>query len=234
VALAPHARFTDRRHGDLRIDGDPAALAARRAALHPAPWTWLRQEHGDRVVVVTRPGEHAGAAADAAVTTTAGAPIAVHTADCAPVLLVGDGAVGVAHAGWRGLVAGVVEATAATMADLGHPPRAATLGGCIRARCYEFGEADLARVAARYGPGVAATTAWGTPALDVAAAVRAACDRLGVPLDDLGICTACSGDHHSHRARADRGRQALVAWLAEAGPDPDPVPGVPVPRSADE
>lgn len=205
--------FTDHRAGDLAVAGPDAELAVRRAAVHPGPWTWLRQQHGGDVVVVTTPGEHAGAEADAVVTTVTDAPIAVHTADCAPVLLEAEGAVGVVHAGWRGLVAGVVERTADVLADLGHPPVAARLGPCIRARCYEFGGDDLAQVASRYGPSVVATTGWGTPALDVAAAVRAACAWIDVALHDEGTCTACSPVHWSHRARAETGRQALVAWL---------------------
>lgn len=206
--------FTDVRHGDLAVGGDQAALTARRRAVVDAPWTWLRQVHGARVVTVTDPGEHAGVEADAAVTAVAGAVLAVHTADCAPVLLVADGAVGVAHAGWRGLVAGVVEATAAALAALGHPPRRAVLGPCIRPRCYEFGGPELDLVTERYGPAVRAETAWGSPALDVAAAVAAACGSLGLELDDAGTCTACSPVHWSHRARGDLGRQALVAWVA--------------------
>jgi YfiH family protein len=206
-------RFTDRRQGDLAVTGDPGPLAARRAAVAPGPWTWLHQVHGADVVVVTEPGQHAGAEADAAVSATPGAVLAVHSADCAPLLLVGAGTVGVVHAGWRGLVGGVVEAAAAAMADLGGPPVEAVLGPCIRARCYEFGPAELAAVADRYGPGVEARTAWGTPALDVGAAVAEACGRLGVPLVDQGTCTACSPRHWSHRARSDAERQALVAWL---------------------
>ena len=177
------------------------------------PWTWLRQVHGNAVITVTEPGEAAGLASDAVVTATAGAAIAVHTADCAPVLLLADGAVGVVHAGWKGLASGVIEAAAAALVDLGHPPRQAILGPCIRARCYEFGIDDLDHVADRYGPTVRSTTSWGSPALDVAAGVRAACDGLGVELTDSAVCTACSPSHWSHRARADAGRQALVAWI---------------------
>ncbi|MBX3313620.1 MAG: polyphenol oxidase family protein [Actinobacteria bacterium] len=215
MALRVRHVFTDQRSGDLAATAPAADLEARRHALHPAPLTWLRQQHGADVVVVTRPGEHAGAAADAAVTTVADAPLAVVTADCAPVLLEGEGIVAVVHAGWKGLVAGVVEATVQTMVDLGRPPTSARLGPCIRARCYEFGGSDLAEVASRYGPSVVATTAWGTPALDVAAAVRAACSWSDLPLADAGTCTACSPVHWSYRARAEDGRQALVAWLSE-------------------
>src|SRR5699024_11046199 len=111
--------------------------------------------------------------------------------------------------------AGVIEATAATMTRVSAPPTAATLGPCIRARCYEFAESDLATVAARYGPGVVGETAWGTPALDLTAAVRAACTWLDLDLVDLAVCTACSPKHRSRRARGDLARQALVAWLEE-------------------
>ncbi len=205
--------FTDRRHGDLAVDGPAADLRDRRAAIVDAPWTWLRQVHGATVVTVTAPGEHAGAEADGAVTTTPGAPLAVHGADCAPLLLVADGGLGVAHVGWRGLLAGVVEATADALAALGAPPHTAVLGPCIRARCYEFGGPGLDELAERYGPTVRAATAAGAPALDLAAGVAAACRTRGLALVDEGTCTACSDDHWSHRARADAGRQALVAWI---------------------
>lgn len=206
-------RFTDQTDGDFAIDGPTAALDASRRAIAPHPWTWLRQVHGARVVVVAEPGEHAGVEADAIVTAVPGAAIAVQTADCAPVLLAGDGVVGVVHAGWRGLHAGVIEAAAAAMDALGGAPATAVLGPCIRARCYEFDGPERALVADRYGPAVLAETGWGTPALDVAAGVAEACDRLGIAFTDQGTCTACSPIHWSYRARADTSRQALVAWL---------------------
>ncbi len=181
------------------------------------PWTWLRQVHGAEVVTVTRPGEHAGARADAAVTAVPGAALAIGTADCVPVVLVADGAVGVAHAGWRGLLAGVVGATARALADLGRPPVRAVVGPCIRPADYEFGADDLDRVAARWGEGVRATTRHGHPALDVVAGVRAALAEVGVDdVDDEGRCTAADPSRWwSHRARADAGRMATVAWLEE-------------------
>jgi YfiH family protein len=166
-------------------------------------------------VRVAAPGEHAGVEADAAVTSVPGAAIAVQTADCVPIALVADGAVGVVHAGWRGLAAGVVEAAVQALADAGGGPARAQIGPCIRARCYEFGPTDLDRVAERLGDGVRATTAWGTPALDVVRAATAALRRAGVTeVADSGVCTACSPAHYSHRARGETGRQALVAWLA--------------------
>lgn len=214
--------FTHRGHGDLAgLDpaagpGGPDLAALRHTApgLPDAPWVRLRQVHGDRVVTVTRPGEHAGAEADGAVTAVPGVPLVVRTADCAPLLLVAEGAVAVVHAGWRGLLAGVVDRAVQRMHDLGHPPRHAVLGPTIRPRCYEFGADDLAAVAARFGPTVRSATGWGTPALDLPAAVAVAVAEHHVTLTDVGTCTACSPVHWSHRARADVGRQGLVAWVA--------------------
>lgn len=206
-------RFTDATLGSLAVDLPAHDLAPRRSAVVDLPWTWLRQEHGATVVVVHEPGEHAGAIADAAVAVGPGAAVAVHTADCGPVLLRGDGAVGVVHAGWRGLAAGVVEATIEAMAAVGAPATEACIGPLIRARCYEFGVHELDLVAERCGPTVRATTAWGTPALDVAAGISAICAAAGLEVVDEGTCTACSPHHFSHRARGDVGRQALVAWI---------------------
>lgn len=204
--------------GDLRIDEDSAVLAERRQKAQHGTWTWLRQVHGARVVTVTGPGEHAGAEADAAVTDCAGVVLAVHTADCAPVVLFDPtaGVVGVAHAGWRGLVAGVVEGAVDAMVDLGATSVHAVVGPHIRARCYEFGSDDLAAVAARYGDTVRAVTAWDTPALDLGAGVRAALARCRpiFAVHDVGGCTACEPDRYfSHRARGDRGRHAAAIAL---------------------
>jgi YfiH family protein len=211
---AARVRFTTVGDGDLSIASAPGALQQRRRAIVDLPWTWLRQVHGADVVVVHEPGAEAGVEADAAVTDVPGAVLAVHTADCVPVALLSDGAVGVAHAGWRGLAAGVVEAAVDALRQLSSGPISAHIGPAIRPRCYEFGEADARHVAERVGPSVLATTAWGTPALDVAAGVRAELARCGIEvIRDDGTCTACSPCHFSYRARGDAGRQAALAWL---------------------
>jgi copper oxidase (laccase) domain-containing protein len=101
----------------------------------------------------------------------------------------------------RGLGAGTVEAA---------------LGPCIHPECYAFGPGELDRVAARLGDGVRARTATGELALDLPAAVEAALASVGVPLDRApSACTACAPGprSYSHRARAERERQALVLWL---------------------
>ena len=208
--------FSTRDDGDFRIDGDPGHLARRRPALAPGEWTWLRQVHGARVVVVDHPGAGAGEDADAAVTHRPGAVLAVHTADCAPVLLHAPGVVGAAHVGWRGLVAGVVEATVEAMASLGAGRIDAIVGPHIRSRCYEFGGAELDLVADRYGEVVRAETGAGTPALDLLAGVRAALasrPQVATVTVESG-CTACEPDRYfSHRARGDRERHAAAIAL---------------------
>ncbi|MBO0731516.1 MAG: polyphenol oxidase family protein, partial [Acidimicrobiaceae bacterium] len=136
--------------------GARSGVAARpdaRVQLVNLPWTVLRQVHGARVVTVASPGEGSGEPADGAVTTCPGAALAVLTADCAPVALASpEGVVGVAHAGWRGLLAGVIEATVEAMRALGARRVDAVLGPCIRPACYAFGAEDLEIVAARLGP----------------------------------------------------------------------------------
>lgn len=180
-----------------------------RAAPDPS-WTCLRQVHGARVVTVDEPGACTGEEADAAVTTVPGAPLAVFTADCAPIALASpEGVAGAVHAGWRGLAAGVVEAAVAEMRRLGATTVEAALGPCIHAECYEFD--DVARWFAAELHGI---TREGRPALDLPAAVRAAVGRAGAELvHDEGVCTACSPDHFSFRARGDSGRQAMVVWI---------------------
>ena len=131
-----------------------------------------------------------------------------------PVALVAPGVVGAVHAGWRGLAAGIVEAAVAALRHRSSGPVRAVLGPCIHPECYEFSPGDLEPIAARLGPGVIGTTAGGRPALDVPRAVRLALAGAGVTdVADVGVCTACSADHFSHRARGETERQALVAWL---------------------
>jgi polyphenol oxidase len=208
---------TDRRDGDLSIEGPPAPLASRRRAAVALPWSWLRQVHGGEVVVV-QGSPLTGLAADAQVTTRAGVALAVHTADCGPVALVSpQGVLGVVHAGWRGVQAGVLGAAVEAMRHLGAGQVEAWIGPCIHAECYEFGAAELAALERTLGPTVRGRTADGRPALDLPAAITAALAAVGVEaVERSGACTACDARYFSHRARGEAGRQAMVAWLEQA------------------
>ena len=207
-------RFSDRSEGDFV--GDPPQMREVAAA---GSWTRLRQQHGSEVVIVTQPGGGDGTPADAAVTAIPGAILSVRTADCAPVALVADeGVVAAVHAGWRGLAGGVIEAATASVRRLGGVRIKAFVGPCIHAECYEFGAGPLADLAGRFGPGVVSRTAWGTPALDIPAAVRRTLDHCGV--DDVieaGRCTACEAETwYSHRARGEAQRHVLATWISES------------------
>jgi YfiH family protein len=121
------------------------ARAAQAIDASPTRLLGLTQVHGLEVVRVAsswRAGE--GPRADAMVTDRPGLALGIITADCAPVLFsdVAAGVVGAAHAGWRGAVAGVLEATLAAMAELGARNVTAAIGPCIHQASYEVG-ADL-------------------------------------------------------------------------------------------
>ncbi len=204
--------------GDVGISsGAPdEVVEARRQSLVTGRWRYLRQCHGDGVVVLdpTEPCE--GREADALVSTLPGAPLAVFSADCALIGLASpQGVVGAVHAGWRGLLAGVVEQAAAAMRALGAGEISAVLGACIAPECYEFAETDLEPIAARYGSSVRSRTSQGLPALDLRAGVRRSLEALEVEIvADWARCTACDPGWFSWRARKDKGRQALVVATA--------------------
>ena len=214
--LGARVRFTGRADGDLRpqLPGG----ADRLAAVAGRPVSWLRQVHGRHAVVVEGGRVVAGEEGDALVTADRHTAVAVLTADCAPVALASpEGVVAAVHAGWAGLAAGVVGEAVAAMRALGATVVDAALGPCIHAECYEFGAPDLDRMATALGPHVRSKTAWGTPALDLPAAVAAAVHQAGASLvADVDHCTACGGGRwFSHRARREVERQAMLVWTGD-------------------
>jgi YfiH family protein len=119
------------------------ARVADALGVAPARLLSLHQVHGTEVVVAASDGWSERPRADAAVTADPGVAISVLTADCAPILLHDPeaGVIGAAHAGWRGAVDGVVEATLAAMERLGARRGAvqAAVGPTISQRAYEVG-----------------------------------------------------------------------------------------------
>jgi copper oxidase (laccase) domain-containing protein len=200
--------------GDFhRTDVAFEELERRRRAFVDLPWTMLDEHHGTDVVRVAAPGEHDGAPGDVAVTHVCGAVLGCWVGDCAPLVLVGaTSELAVVHAGWRGLAAGVVDAA---FDAIGEPVVGAYLGPCIGPCCYEFGAHDLRSVAAGVhvpAGSIAGVTTWGTPALDVPAAVDAACTAWGVAVERIGACTGCTYPGFSHRVRSDPQRHVVAAW----------------------
>ena len=223
-----HGGVSSGRYASLNLGdhvGDLASAVAenrRRVCLAVgARIVWLRQVHGARVHNVSsgaRDESEAGPpVADAAVTAASGIGVAVLSADCVPIALACEGAVGVVHAGWNGLIEGVIENAVAEMRRTGSGSVMALIGPCIHPARYEFGSSELERVAALLGPRVIAHTDRGAPALDLPVAARMVLERSGVAERDIasvGECTAASACYFSHRRDGVTGRQAMIAVRA--------------------
>ena len=219
TANAGYARGDDPANVDENRGRIGAALGGPRS--DPEEWISLRQVHGARVYPADQAGGTFGRPApeaDAAVSAEPDAVLSVLTADCAPVALVAPGVIGAVHAGWRGMLAGVLEAAVAEVQTRATGPIRAVLGPCIHPECYEFSAVDLDPIAARLGPEVAGTTTEGELALDLPVAVALALSNAGVTdIDDVNICTACSADHFSHRRDGRvHGTTGLQAMLVAA------------------
>lgn len=214
---------------------DVACNRARLEALLPSPPRWLRQVHGTAVHVAA-PGPVATASrpeeareddsrepeADAAVTDAAGVVLAVLTADCLPVLLADTRAraVAVAHAGWRGLAAGVVERSVEALREqAGREAEViAWLGPAIGPRAFEVGD-DVVHAFCDQDPAAAAGFVPGTrEGKWLADLYRLARLRLA----RAGVSRVSGGDHctvhecerfYSHRRDRVSGRMASLIWL---------------------
>jgi YfiH family protein len=202
------------------VGDDPAAVAENRRRLRdalglPAEPAWLEQVHATGVAVLPAAAQ---APADAAVTFTRGVVCAVLVADCLPVFLAGRAGdrVGIAHAGWRGLAAGILEATIAALAC---PPGelVAWLGPSIGPRAFEVGAevrdaftAQDAGAAAAFNPSRA-----GRWLADLPGLARRRLAAAGVTAVSGGdLCT--HGDaarFYSFRRDGVTGRLAALAWL---------------------
>jgi YfiH family protein len=226
--------FTDRAGGvsavpfdslNLALEGadQPASVEQnlRRVLDEFAPGDELRdlhQVHGDRV---HEAGTQSAARprADALVTRDPGVVLMVRAADCVPVLLVASdvGAIGAAHCGRLGLVAGVVPRTVDRLRDWGAASISAWVGPHICGSCYEV-PAQMQQEVAGVVPESRATTSWGTPSLDLGAGVRAQLERAGVTVSDVSRCTRESPDLYSFRRDGSAaGRQAGLIRLVDPG-----------------
>jgi purine-nucleoside/S-methyl-5'-thioadenosine phosphorylase / adenosine deaminase len=219
-----HGGISQNPYADLnlgtRVGDDPQAVAENRARVRarlPSEPVWLHQVHGVEVVqadqATTEP------VADAAFTSTRDVVCAIQIADCMPVLLCDrDGTrVAAAHAGWRGLAAGVLERT---VAALGLPPGdlVAWLGPAIGPRAFEVGVDVFERFT-----GADPTTAAaflplreGKWLADLFALARARLSRAGVrEVLGGGLCTFTDPVRFfSHRRDRVTGRQAAFIWIA--------------------
>ncbi len=205
-------------------DDDPQAVQANLQSLQSTngvQLTWGRQVHGTDVVVHEPVAGQGGAApepsaqpGDGRITTAHGIAPMVLTADCLAVIVAAPGGVAVLHAGWRGLVEGVIAAGVRRLRELGITGEMqAAIGPHARVCCYEVGEEVHERFAAAgHGDSRAGRH------LDMSRVATAQLEAAGVSeTHDLGLCTICSDPSLFFSHRRDHGvtgRQAGLAWLS--------------------
>ena len=204
------------------VGDDAAAVAANRARLLAkvgAPPRWLNQVHGTRVVDATSAaGEPPDA--DAAFAREPGAACVVMTADCLPVLFcdAAGSVVAAAHAGWRGLLAGVLERTIAAM-QVPHADLMAYLGPAIGPQAFEVGDEVRAAFVESDAHAAAAFTP-GAPGKWLGDLYRLAQQRL----EATGVARVFGGEYctygeadrfFSYRRDGQTGRMASLIWLAQ-------------------
>lgn len=189
------------------IDGDQLQAASRARVSDSLAisreWATVTQVHGARVVRANSAGVQGDA--DALWTSVPDLPLAVLTADCFGVALVAESAVGVAHAGWRGVAGGVVAALVEDMAASGNDPQAAVIGPGIGPCCFEVGD----EVAERFS-GHQATTTWGTRSVSLATAIRSQLEPIATAI--VSACTRHEAFWFSHRRDQTRSRMATIVW----------------------
>jgi purine-nucleoside/S-methyl-5'-thioadenosine phosphorylase / adenosine deaminase len=207
---------------------DNRARMAAALGLEPHRLLTAHQIHSPQVAVAHTPWTiEERPRADAIVTRTRALAVGVTTADCGPILLAepGAGVVGAAHAGWRGALAGVAEATVEAMERLGAKRKEirAVLGPMIRQRNYEVGPDLIARFAAEdsgnerfFLPAARA----GHALFDLAGYIAARLRRAGIrQVEDLDVCTYAdparffSFRRSTHRGEADYGRHVNAIAL---------------------
>lgn len=216
--------------------GDAAeAVARNRSRLRryvPAEPVWLTQVHGTRVLHADATPESTQASpsdrislvteADACVTTRPGVVCTIMTADCMPVLLADRQglAVGAAHAGWRGLAAGVLQQTVGAMRRAGADEISAWLGPGIGPQAFEVG-ADVYAAFAPWGDSACAAF---VPLPDQPGKYLADLPALArLVLASVGVQRVSGGEHctfgdaerfYSFRRERTTGRMASMIWLS--------------------
>ncbi len=217
VSVAPYDSLNLGTH----VGDDPANVAANRAQVRrivPSEPAWLNQVHG--TVVVDAASVAGVPDADASVSRTPGAVCVVMTADCLPVLLCDRAGtvVGAAHAGWRGLHGGVIEATVTAM-QVAPADVIAWLGPAIGPTAFEVGDEVRAAFVAVDAIADAAFKPAGQPGkwlADIYLLARQRLAALGVTAVYGGDCCTVSESRRffSYRRDGVTGRMASLVWLA--------------------
>jgi len=210
------------RHGDVEVrftgrgPAEEREEVLRRVEPEAPPMAWAKQIHS-----ATALPARAGfcGEGDALYTEEAGLALSVMTADCVPVLVAGPEGIAAIHAGWRGIVGGIIPATLEKMK--GRPAEwTAWVGPAIGVCCYEVGEDVAAQVVDASGPEIAVPGPGGKPHLDLPGAARLQLARAGVgDVVVLTRCTRCDEETlWSYRRDGKRaGRDLGFIWRRPGG-----------------
>ena len=203
----------------------PTAFLARRLAravgLAQAPIHWAKQVHGNAATTVRQATSAAESRnvgeCDALATDLDGTALVVQTADCVPILLSAEGAVGAAHAGWRGSAKNVAGAAAAALMKLGADPKRirAWLGPSIGPCCYEVG----GEVAAQFAGDYVRAGCGGGFRLDLRAVNATQLVEAGIPREAIAVhpdCTKCGGEKFASWRRDGAKAGRMIALIARA------------------
>ncbi|MGC4242693.1 MAG: peptidoglycan editing factor PgeF [Herbaspirillum sp.] len=203
------------------VDDDPALVARNRALLRrllPSEPAWLTQVHG--VAVLDAAALPDQPTADACISSTPGAVCVMMTADCLPVLFCDRAGtvVGAAHAGWRGLAGGVLEATVAAMRARGAQDIIAWLGPAIGPEQFEVGAEVREAFITQQAAAQHAFRAYpGRPGKYLADIYELARQRLAsMDVHDVsggGLCTVSDPRFYSYRREKTTGRMGSLVWL---------------------
>lgn len=197
-----------------RSADDPARVeenrrrAATAAGFDPTTLVLARQVHGNEVLEASVGDAGVLGEGDGLVVRRPGPVAAILTADCTPVVLAGTGGVAIVHAGWRGLVAGIIENGIETVGEVW----AAWIGPAIRACCYRVGPEVTDSFAAR---GLPVAGEGRVDPSDAALSVLRTCGVEHPARTD--VCTMCDDRFFSYRRDGITGRQGAFAGLLEAG-----------------
>jgi YfiH family protein len=217
----------------FRVGDDPQVVkdnlcdAKKAVGLHELRVVTMKQVHGDRIIEVKDRALKEAGEADGMIAAEKGIFLGVLTADCVPILfsVPGDGKLAaVAHAGWRGTLAGIAAKMVNTLKEqYGVVPDsiAAALGPTIGPCCYEIGPDVSTPMVAKWG-GAAANSlrrADGKTFLDLKSLNRRILENAGIParqIFEIGPCTSCAAEEFfSYRRDGERtGRQmSVIGWM---------------------
>ena len=178
-------------------------------------WSFLTQVHGSKNIEVKENESVLGLEGDALFTTQEKKVLTIQVADCVPLALTSEcGAISVIHAGWKGLLNGVIENASEELQKKFPGDQSAVIGPHIGPCCYEYGRKDLDSFIEIFGTSVAGVTDASADSLDLMAIVSIVLEEKGIELSYRdGSCTSCDSKFWSYRSSGTQKRQSLLAWV---------------------